>query len=288
MAARRQLGLELRQLRERAQRSGDSVARAVAWSPSKVSRYEWSKTVPVPREVDKLLGYFGITGPRRDYLLQLAETAHQASWWDAYAADIPVHQREFIGLEHAAADILIWQASIIPPLLQTEAYARHVVSSTGRVEVIPPRKAARRVEVTMHRQHLLGRESPPRITVVLDEAILRRPAGTAEVMQKQLHRLASLAGGHPAVTLQVLPLASPQPVFSSSFTILGFGSAIPEAVLPDMVAIDHFSSSCLVEDEQEAYLYQLAFQRLAAAALDPAKSQSLIHKLSGATRAAAR
>lgn len=264
------------------------MARAVAWSPSKISRYEWSKTVPVPREVDKLLGYFGITGARRDYLLQLAETAHQTSWWDSYAADIPSHLREFIGLEHDAADIVIWQASIIPPLLQTEAYARHVVASFGQVEVIPPRRAARRVEVTMHRQHLLDGESPPRITVLLDEAVLRRPAGAAEVMPGQLHRLAQLAARRPAITVQVLPLTTQQPILTSSFTILGFGSGIPEDALPDLVAIDHFTGSCLLEDEQETYLYQIAFQRLAAAALDPGKSQALIHKLSGATRAPAR
>lgn len=281
IAARRQLGTELRRLREQAGKTGDAVARALAWSPSKISRYEWAKTIAVPAEVDKLLGYYGITGTRHDHLLALAQAASETSWWDSHTADIPAHQRELIGLEHAATDILIWQASIIPPLLQTHTYASHLAGSVRHLEPIPPQQAARRAAVTMQRQQLLSRQSPPTITAVLDEAILRRPAGDAQVRHEQLARLAS---EHPAITVQVLPLTSPQPIYAGSFTILSFGPATPSDVLPDVVAIDHLTSTCLVEDEREAYLYRLAFRRLAAAALDPAKSRSLIHKLSGLTQ----
>jgi len=290
VVARRQLGLELRLLRERAGKSTAEVARALYWSPSKISRYELGRKyesakaarAAVPAEVDRLLGYFGVTGTQRDHLAKLAHVATQTSWWDAYAGDIPEPQRELIGLEHGAASILIWQTCIIPPLLQTEEYARHVVRTGRHVQPIPPQQAARRVDVTMMRQQLLTRDSPPQVMVVLDEAALRHPAGGTQVMHEQLRRLAGLGGGHPAVTVQVLPLTAQQPVFTGGpFTIIGFGSAVDD-VLPDVVAIDHLTSSYLIDGEQEAHLYRLAFGRLAAAALDPAASQGLLKELSDA------
>jgi hypothetical protein len=83
--------------------------------------------------------------------------------------------------------------------------------------------------------------------------------------------------------MHVLPLATQQPVFTGSFTILGFGSDTPDEALPDLVSADHFSTGCLVEDEREVYLHRRAFRRLASAALDPAKSRALIHVLSNIT-----
>lgn len=80
------------------------------------------------------------------------------------------------------------------------------------------------------------------------------------------------------MTVHVLPLSAQQPVLTGSFTILGL-----QDVLPDVVAIGHLTSCCLVEDEREAYLYQLVFRRLTRAALDPAQSLSLIHELPGAS-----
>jgi transcriptional regulator with XRE-family HTH domain len=291
VVARRQLGLELRLLREHAGKSTADVAKALYWSPSKISRYELGRRyesakaarAAVPAEVDRLLSYFGVTGAQRGSLLELAHAATQTSWWDAYAGDIPEPQRELIGLEHGAASILIWQTSIIPPLLQTEDYARHIVRTGRHVQPVSPQQAARRVDVTMMRQQLLVRESPPQIMVVLDEAALRHLAASRQVMREQLRRLAGLGSGHPAVTVQVLPLTGPLPVFTGGpFTIIGFGSATVDDVLPDVVAIDHFTSSYLIENEQEAHLYRLAFRHLAATALDPAASQGLLKELSEA------
>jgi transcriptional regulator with XRE-family HTH domain len=279
IAARRQRGAELRRLREQTGKSADAIARAMAWSPSKICRYEGARTVPVPAEVDKLLGYYQITGTRHDHLLALAQAASGTGWWDHHTADIPASQREFIGLEHAATTILIWQAHLIPPLLQTPAYARHLAHSLRHVEPIPPQQATRRAAVTIARQQLLDRDSPPAITAVLDEAILRCPAGDAQVRQGQL---AHLASGHPAITVHVLPLTCAQPVYTGSFTLLSFGPTAGD-VLPDVVALDHLTSTSLVDDERQAYVYRLAFHRLAAPALDPAQSRSLIHKLSGLT-----
>jgi len=49
---RRRLAAELREIRESRGRSGESVAAALGWSPSKISRYERAKTGLRPREVE--------------------------------------------------------------------------------------------------------------------------------------------------------------------------------------------------------------------------------------------
>lgn len=275
--ARRRLAMELRRLREQAGRPGDRVAAALRWSPSKISRAELARVIPAPDDVARLLDYYQVTGPMHDTLLQLAHTARESCWWDAYTSDIPAHLHEVIGLEHAAADISIWAADMVPALLQTEAYARHVTGSHRHLGPIPPGQASRQVTVTMRRQELLARDHPPQVTVVLAESILRRPATDPQVMPEQVHQLAELAGRQPAVTVQVLPLTCPQPVFTGSFSLFSFGSAGDE--LPDVAALDHLTSGCLIEDEREAYLYRLAADLLATAALDSAASQVLLRKL---------
>ena len=59
---RRRLAAELRGIRESQGKSGDAVAAALKWSPSKISRYERARTGLRPRDVERLLDYYQITG----------------------------------------------------------------------------------------------------------------------------------------------------------------------------------------------------------------------------------
>src|SRR6185312_4808871 len=81
---RRRLAAELRGIRESKGKSGDTVAAALKWSPSKISRYERARTGLRPREVERLLDYYQITGPRRELLLGLAQDAAQKGWWEEF------------------------------------------------------------------------------------------------------------------------------------------------------------------------------------------------------------
>ena len=62
---RRRLAAELREIREGKGMSGGAVTAAMKWSPSKISRYERARTGLRPREVERLLDYYQITGDRR-------------------------------------------------------------------------------------------------------------------------------------------------------------------------------------------------------------------------------
>ena len=133
---RLRLAAELRGIRERKGKSGDAVAAALKWSPSKISRYERARTGLQPREVEKLLDYYEVTGQQRSDLLKLASDAAQKGWWEESADSISVDYQQFIGLEHEATSIAVWHLNVVSGLLQTEAYARHIISSysTDRAE----------------------------------------------------------------------------------------------------------------------------------------------------------
>lgn len=270
---RRRLAAELRGIRENKGKSGDAVAAALRWSPSKISRYERARTGLRPREVERLLDYYQITGPRRALLLDLAEDAAQKGWWEEFAGSLPEDYQQFIGLEHEAASIAIWHVDVVAGLLQTEAYARHIIGSYSRVEPVPPGMVGRLVRVRMRRQQVLNREGLA-LSVVLDESVLRRRIGDDLVMYEQLQHLAREAD-RPNLTLRILPLDAQHTVFGESFVIFGFG-ADSEAMLQDVVSTEHMRSGCILEGERETYLHTIAHQMLAEAALDPVTSRTLI------------
>ncbi|HLN70466.1 MAG TPA: helix-turn-helix transcriptional regulator [Streptosporangiaceae bacterium] len=270
---RRRLAAELREIREDKGKSGDVVAAALKWSPSKISRYERARTGLRPREVERLLDYYQITGPRRALLLGLAEDAAQKGWWEEFADSLSEDYRQFIGFEHEAASMAIWHVDVVTGLLQTEAYARHIISSYSRVEPMPPGMIGRMVKVRTRRQQVLNREDL-QLSVVLDESVLKRQVGDESVMYEQLQRLLQ-EGDRPNLTLRILPLNAQHTVFGESFVIFGFKDD-SDAIVRDMVITEQLRSSVTLEGERETYLHRIAFQALWEASLDPATSRALI------------
>ncbi len=270
---RRRLAAELREIREDRGKSGDSVATALKWSASKVSRYERARTGLRPREVERLLDYYGITGPRRTLLLGLAEDAARKGWWEEFTDTLSEDYQQFIGLEHEATSMAIWHVNVVAGLLQTQGYARHIISGYSRVEPVAPRMIGRLVDVRMRRQQVLDREGL-QLSVVLDEAVLRRRIGDESVMYEQLQHLVRQAD-RPNLTLRVLPLDAQHSVFGESFVILGF-EAGSDAMLQDVVITEQLRSSVILEGERETYLHRIAFEALCGVSLDPAASRALI------------
>jgi transcriptional regulator with XRE-family HTH domain len=270
---RRRLAAELRGIRESKGKSGDAVAAALKWSPSKISRYERARTGLRPREVERLLDYYGITGSHRALLLGLAEDAAQKGWWEEFADTLAEDYQQFIGLEHEATSIAIWHVDVVAGLLQTEGYARHIIGSYSRVEPVAPGMIGRLVKVRMQRQQVLDRDGL-QLSVVLDESVLTRRIGDESVMYEQLQRLAREAD-RPNLTMRILPLSAQHTVFGESFVIFGFGED-SDAMLQDVVSTEQLRSGFTLEGERETYLHRIAFQMLAEASLDPVASKALI------------
>jgi transcriptional regulator with XRE-family HTH domain len=271
--ARLRLAAELKKLREGSNRSGDAVANAMGWSPSKVSRYERGKTGLKPREVARLLDYYKAKGEKRAALLALAEDARQKGWWEEYASHLSEAYAGHIGLEHEASRIDMWHIDVVPGILQAEAYARHIIASYDKVEPVTPTAVARLLRVRMRRQQVLAREGL-QARAVLDESILHRRIGPAAVMREQLARLAA-ESERANVDIRVLPLDAQHTVFVESFVIFGFGEDGSDS-LHDVVSAEQMRSGITIEEERDTYLHRIAFEAIAAASLGREESRDLI------------
>jgi transcriptional regulator with XRE-family HTH domain len=277
-AIRRQLATELRRLREQTGLSGDEVAERLGWSGSKVSRIETHRTGVKREDLDQLLALYQVTEPYRGQLIALAgELAGSRGWWAAYADALREEYASYISLEADATSVSCWSPELIHGLLQTQEYATAVIQSHMRTtSTLPPGELRRRVEARLRRQEILTRDEPAHVSFVLDEAVLLRRFGTAAVMRAQLERLEQVSE-MPNVTLRVLALDGNHPIGTGGFIVLRFAS-VHGTVLDDVVYIEHLSRSSYVEEEDEAYQYQLAFDRLTAEALDEAASAELIRR----------
>jgi transcriptional regulator with XRE-family HTH domain len=126
---RRLLGAQLRRLRERQGITREEAGYAIRASGSKMSRLELGRVGFKERDVADLLTLYGVTDDTdRDTLLALAQDANSPGWWHRYGDVLPGWFETYVGLEEAAALIRTYELQFIPGLLQTEEYARAVIS----------------------------------------------------------------------------------------------------------------------------------------------------------------
>jgi transcriptional regulator with XRE-family HTH domain len=266
---RRRLALELRRLREAAKLTCEEVAERMECSASKISRVETGRVSVSPRDVRDMLEIYGTPEEQRESLVQLARESRQKGWWHAYGDSVQPHFATYLGLESAASEIRIYEVNMIPGLLQTEDYARAVITA-GMVNS-PRAEIERRVALQMERQRL-ARNNPPKVWAVLDEAALRRQVGGPEVMRVQLEYLREL-GNMPNVSLQVIPFGGgAHPAMGRPFVILVFG----ERIDPDVVYLEDLTSALWVEDVNQVDRYNVFFNHLRATALSFESSARLI------------
>ncbi|WP_234540229.1 helix-turn-helix domain-containing protein [Streptomyces shenzhenensis] len=192
-------------------------------------------------------------------------------WPYVYREAFPDWSRKFMAYSERAVVIREYAAHVVPGLLQTEAYARAVLSvgrTLGSKEQLEERVTAR-----MGRQERLNASDRPELWVVLDEAVLRRPVGGPEVMREQLGRLLD-AAVERQVTVQVLPFDQGEhDVMGGSLTVL----TMPDGSEAAYTEGAHYGQ--LVEDPDEVRSFALTYDRLRAAALPPLMSLDMIRSV---------
>ncbi|MBT2395544.1 helix-turn-helix transcriptional regulator [Streptomyces sp. ISL-100] len=270
---RRQLGADLRRLRERKGLSLEEAGALVGISKATLSRYETKGgTVKWPA-VHALCREYDASEEERQALVELAKEAKIRGWWRSLADPIPESMNLMLTLEDEVIREDHYSCMYVPGLLQTRAYAEavHRASEMRCTE----QEIAHMVDIRMKRQDLLDREDPPHIWAVVDEAVIRRMVGGREVMREQLQHIRDLAK-RPHITIQILPFAGGAHAAAvGSFVILG-GPA-PEL---DVVYVDIIGGGLFMEKPEELERYKLAFQYLQAQALDLNASTALLNQAS--------
>ncbi|MEZ7157895.1 helix-turn-helix domain-containing protein [Streptomyces althioticus] len=273
---RRQLGADLRRLRELAGLTLEEAGARVGISKATLSRYETKEGVVKWPTVDALCREYGANDEERLALVELAKGARIQGWWRSLADPIPESMNLMLTLEDEVVREDHYACMYVPGLLQTRAYAEAVHrASEVRCE---EREVQHMVDIRMKRQELLEREDPPHVWAVIDEAALRRRVGGREVMRKQLTHLLTMAE-RSRITVQVLPFdRGAHAAAVGSFAVLR-GQA-PEL---DVVYVDLLGGGLFMEKPEELERYKLAFEYLSAQALDFESSTDLIDRISKET-----
>ncbi|HEY6786009.1 MAG TPA: helix-turn-helix transcriptional regulator [Trebonia sp.] len=264
------LGAQLRRLRDLAGVTRDEAGYHIRASGSKISRLELGRVSFKERDVADLLDLYGVVGEQKDQLLQLTHEANAMPWWQKYREVVPDWFQVYVGLEEAAALIRIYEVQFVPGLLQTEDYARAVVVQGA--PSLSPEEIDSRVAVRMGRQKLFSRENPARLWAVVDEAALRRPIGSRDVLAGQINRLID-ATSEPNITLQVMPFKhGGHAAEGGAFTIMRF----PEADLPDMVYMEYLTGAHYIDKPDDVELYAAVMERLSVAGTSPEKTRDIL------------
>ncbi|MGB9377366.1 MAG: helix-turn-helix transcriptional regulator [Mycobacteriales bacterium] len=265
------LGAQLRKLREAKGVSREEAGYTIRASESKISRMELGRVGFKERDVSDLLILYGMTrAEEREALLRLVGEANAPGWWHRFADVLPSWFQSYVGLEAAASLIRSYEVQFVPGLLQTEEYARAVISlgRTGTSDLA----VDQRVTLRIARQQVLSRARPVRVWAVLDEAVIRRPIGGPEVMRGQLEHLIAVTKA-PNVTLQIIPFgAGGHAAAGGAFSILRF----PDEQMPDVVYSEQLTSGLYLDKREDVDRYLEAMERLCLEADEPDRTTDTI------------
>ncbi|WP_346048510.1 helix-turn-helix transcriptional regulator [Actinomadura chokoriensis] len=267
----RKLGAMLRELRESRDLNLQKAARLLNRTPSSLSKLETGKRGIRRPALEHMLDRYELTDPnQREVLYKLARDSGKKGWWLRHEGKIAPSTLDYISLEAEATCVKSFELHLVPGLLQDEAYARAVISSSIPLE--GPHDVEGLTEVRLRRQQVLLKENPLRLWVIVSEAVLYQEQGGPEVMKAQLRRLVELSL-LPNVTFQVLPFtAGSHPGHNGSFTTL---------VTSDLsvVLVENLTTGWYLEDQEVIRHHDLVFDHLRAAALSPTDSRALIERL---------
>jgi transcriptional regulator with XRE-family HTH domain len=270
------LGAQLRRLREGRRITLEDAGHAIRASHSKISRLETGRVGFKDRDISDLLTFYGVTDEQeRETLRALAQRANNPGWWHDYSDILPSWFEAYVGLEEVATQVRAYEVQFVPGLLQSEDYAR-AVTLLGH-DTATQREIERRVRLRMARQEVLNKADPPNVWAVVDEAVLRRPVGSAAVMQGQLKHLIEMAR-LPHVTIQIMPFqVGGHAAAGGPFSILRFA----EPDLPDVVYLEQLTSALYLDKPDVVDSYLKVMERLCMEAATPAESIDVISTILG-------
>ena len=170
----------------------------------------------------------------------------------------------------AQATVLRWyEPLVVPGLLQTEDYARAILSARpdGNLDDLDEQVAAR-----LARQAVLDRTGAPQLWCVLDEGVLHRAIGGPKVMRSQLYHLAEVAE-HPKTTIQVIRTGGAHAGLLAHFVIADLDGK------PPVVYLETAAEGVVTDSSSAADHVALRFDRLRAQAESWVASRDLIRKV---------
>jgi hypothetical protein len=284
-AARRELGLLLKRLREeRNLRLGDA-GKPLQRSAATMSRLENGKLTPRRLEVNALLDHYAefapVSAEVREEALGLAGDARKQEWFSPFrdvmtGALTSDHIQRYIEFETDAEELLSYEVEFVPGLLQTAGYARAVA------DLFYPdssdHERARFVDFRLARQQRLEREGASfRLRTVIRETAIRRVLGSPSIMVEQLKRLAvHLDEPDGNIQIRIVPDSLALPVaMRGSFAVMRFPGDHGLVYIEGREGADYLRTDAIVRR------YREDFTALWDASLTPQDSLNFVEEVAG-------
>jgi transcriptional regulator with XRE-family HTH domain len=243
-------GNRLRRLRQDAELSGKQLAERLGWPASKVSRLEHGRQTASIDDVRAWAAAVAAPEPVRDELVADLRSlrVEYATWRRQLRSGFAPRQRAGRVLEAATSLIRAVETALVPGLLQTADYARHVYHGLATLRDGPYDIEAA-VQERMRRQEVLY-ESDRRFRFLLTEAVLRTRVCPPAVLRAQLDRLLAVSG-LDNVDVAVIP----------------FTTSVPKApthgfwIFDDtLVLVETVNAELAIRDPDDVALYERLFE----------------------------
>lgn len=273
----RRLGRELRRLRDSRGLNAEQVAKQIGCSISRISRIESGEIKAKPGDVMELLVTYGesIDGEPGHSLIALARDLRESGWWQRLDA-LSSRYATFIAYEAEAKGLRHFEPTLVPGLLQTEAYAREVIS-VGRETDEDAINQLLKARLT--RQEVFRRSPAPlRMHTILSEAALCIEVGGTDIVREQLRHIVELSK-LPNVTIQVLRFrAGAHLATRGGFAVLTF-----EKDDPPLGYIETLAGELFLESPKELDRLHSVYDHLRTLAMSPAESVKFMKERASGT-----
>ncbi len=184
---------------------------------------------------------------------------------------LPAWFGEYAKREQEAVSVWSYDTHVIKGLVQTEDYARAVLSAY--VPVLEEDEIERQVRTRMERQALLTRKPAVSLAMVIEECVLRRPVGGKAILRAQLERLLELSEMRN-VSIQIMPTHyETHAGFDGPFTLL----ETPESQW--VAYVEGQSTGTVFDDRKEVSRFQDRYGMIRTQALVPKDSVRLIEEM---------
>ena len=236
------LAERLKNLRQAAGLTGRELARRLGTGQPKISKIESGKQNPSEDDVRR---WAEATGHREQ--IESLLTHHVESQARYQRAKDRLRARGPAGIQQdidqfvrQGSRIRDFEIMIIPGLVQTPDYIRHMARQISRLHRTDPDKIEDVVAARIRRQEVLY-DTSKSFEFVITQAALDYPPCPAEVMAGQIDRLASLAGmGH--ITLGIIPAG----IVMAATPMVGF------LIVDDTTVLETLTSSITLTGDESA------------------------------------
>lgn len=176
---------------------------------------------------------------------------------------------ELVKAEPRATLMRKFETTVVPGLLQTEAYTRTLITANNGLA--PTRDIEELITGRMNRQKLWELPEPPRMILILNEAALSCSIGGPETMVGLLTRLIDMVEA-TQIRVHVIPADTEKPPSTISFTLLSFEDQ------PDALYVEDGVSGRMINEEHEVRRLDRVFSDLLGVSLSPERSLKALYE----------